>query len=175
MHNRTLYGSLALTAAGVLLASPAAATDTAVTENHAHQGIRAVTLGPPPGFSQLNQAGTWRPSDGVWRINGLTTTTQWGTYGDIPTSGDYNGDRRADYATWRPSNGTWYIKGSAAPVQWGTRGDVPVTGDFNGDGKTDFTVWRPSNGTWYIKGSAAPVQWGTRGDVPVLLADCYTT
>jgi parallel beta-helix repeat protein len=106
----------------------------------------------------------FRPSDGVWYVNG-GTSTQWGTSGDIPVPGDYNGDGITDIAVFRPSDGVWYVKGVGS-FQWGTAGDIPVPGDYNGDGTTDIAVFRPSDGVWYIDGGTS-TQWGTSGDIPV--------
>src|SRR5205823_6325703 len=97
----------------------------------------------------------WRPTDGTWHIapsNGTppitpniaaAQTTQWGLPGDIPITGDFDGDGKADLALWRPVNATWYIIQSTNPtvplqVQFGFLGDVPVAGDFDGSGKQEL-------------------------------------
>ena len=93
----------------------------------------------------------------------------------LVTTGDMDGDGKADMTVFRPSNGTFYELDSDPTVvaqQWGTNGDVPVRGDFDGDGITDIGVWRPSTGQWFIipssnPGSPIQQQWGTAGDIPV--------
>ena len=131
-----------------------------------------------PGQSDM---AIWRADEGAWYVlpssGGQWVKTLWGQPGDIPVSGDYDGDGIDDYGIWRPSNGTWYIIPSSNPRSHftytkGQAGDVPVPGDYDGDGKTDFAVWRPSNGTWYItlssNGMTVAQQWGLPGDVPVV-------
>lgn len=83
---------------------------------------------------------------------------QWGVAGDVPISGDFDGDHIQDLVVYRPSSGSWFMRlsgfqlsvYSTVTVRWGQAGDVPMPGDYDGDGKTDVAVWRPSTGVWYI-------------------------
>ena len=98
----------------------------------------------------------------LWYIWLSKTNTGTGiVYGnglDIPVTGDYDGDGKADFAVFRPSNGTWYIWQSATQtplnVPCGSGSDIPVQADYDGDGKTDIAVFRPATGTWFIWQSA---------------------
>jgi uncharacterized repeat protein (TIGR03803 family) len=115
----------------------------------------------------------FRPANNFFYIKGVGST-QWGTAGDKPASGDYDADGKTDVAVFRASAGKWYIRrsfnGATLTYLWGTSGDVPVPGDYDGDGKTDVAVWRPANGKWYVKGSAGTnmsIFWGANGDIPV--------
>ncbi|WNG36806.1 hypothetical protein F0U61_26375 [Archangium violaceum] len=93
--------------------------------------------------------------------------------GEIPVSGDYDGDGRTDYALWRPADGTWNIISSATgartTTQFGQNGDTPLSGDFDGDSKSDLAVFR--SGTFYVlqssTGATSTVTWGSSGDVVV--------
>jgi hypothetical protein len=105
----------------------------------------------------------------------------WGSPGDIPTPGDYDGDGKTDFATYHlaPSGGTWIVassqSGATGELQWGSVTDIPVPADFDGDGRTDYAVFRPSNGTFYIASypaaSGAPftgalAAWGLPFNIP---------
>lgn len=124
----------------------------------------------------------WRPgTQGVWyiRITGSTWITQnWGTSGDVPIPGDFDGDGTTDYSVFRPSNSNWYIvlssTGSTTNFAYATSTDLPAQADYDGDGKTDPAVYRPPTGgatygVWHIQGTTAGYYtqtWGEAGDVP---------
>ena len=96
---------------------------------------------------------------------------QFGANGDVPITGDFDGDGRSDFTVFRPSNGVWYsLKTSEgfSAFPFGISSDQPVPGDYDGDGRHDIAVFRA--GFWYINQSRdglRSVQWGLPGDVPV--------
>lgn len=132
----------------------------------------------------------------VWRENGfgdpdrsyffvLRSSTgtiqqeQFGRIGDLPVSGDWDGDGSADVAVYR--NGAaagdqsfFFYRPSSMPgsdfiaVSWGSNGDQAVRGDFDGDGHQDAAVFRPSDATWYIlqssNGQPRFDNWGLASD-----------
>ena len=82
----------------------------------------------------------WRPDDdgegnGCWYItygaNGYEgfDAIPWGENGDIPVSGDYDGDEKLDIAVWRPGTGMWHMLQSSNGYYselFGPDGDKPV-------------------------------------------------
>jgi len=127
----------------------------------------------------------WNPDTGDWastsaagyRFYTEVTDFNWGrgTFGDVPSPGDYDGDGTTDYVVYRNSNGTWHILQSSnsggSVVPFGLPGDIPVPADYNGGGKTDIAVFRPSDGNWHIWFTETQqyysVHFGASGDRPV--------
>jgi hypothetical protein len=80
----------------------------------------------------------------------------FGNAGDVPFSGDFDGDGADEVAMHRGSTGQmllkWELAGGAADTtfSYGSSGDVPFSGDWNGDGTDTVAVFRPSSNNWYI-------------------------
>ena len=118
----------------------------------------------------------WRPSTSFWYVLGGVGSqqvyVQWGTNGDIPVQGDYDGDGKTDFSVFRPSEGKWYVQrssdGGLNVYTFGLSGDKLVQADYDGDGKTDIAVYR--DGTWYVLRSSdsgfTTQQFGLSSDVP---------
>ncbi len=80
----------------------------------------------------------------------------YGNGGDIPFSGDWNGDGVQTLGLYRQSDGFVYLRNSnttgIADITFffGNPGDFPIAGDFNGDGKDTVSIFRPSEQRFYI-------------------------
>ena len=122
-------------------------------------------------FLDVNGSDSWDVGDERFRF---------GTVGDIPAVGDWNGDGTDVVCVFR--NGTWYLDTNGSrrweigdqSFAFGTTGDTPAVGDWNGDGTDVAGVFR--NGTWYLDANGNH-QWdigdqsfafGTTGDKPVV-------
>ncbi|MEZ5307061.1 MAG: VCBS repeat-containing protein [Pyrinomonadaceae bacterium] len=120
----------------------------------------------------------WRPSTGVWWVLGGPGSQQtaygWGTNGDVPVPGDYDGDGKTDFSIFRPSTNQWWIMKSSDSAYYaltfGTAGDKPAPADYDGDGLTDAALFRPSDTNWYIlrssDGGLTVTQFGIASDTP---------
>jgi hypothetical protein len=117
-----------------------------------------------------SQIGVFRPSDGMWFLdrsdngswNDCTTDKciNFGIQGDIPVTGDWNGDGTTKIGVFRPSIGWWFLDyngngqwdGCATDrcYNFGISEDTPVTGDWDGDGKTEIGLFRKSIGMWFL-------------------------
>ncbi len=92
---------------------------------------------------------------------GQVVVVQWGSNGDFPAPGDYDGDGKYDFAVQRNAgsgSAVFLINQSTAGFAsfvWGTPTDVIVPGYYDNDCKTDVAVIRGSGGSifWYIRNS----------------------
>jgi hypothetical protein len=131
----------------------------------------------------LGNANTARPS---------STTITFGTNGDQPLFGDWNGDGRDDVGVFRPNTGQFLLRLSTVSkacaicnpfpviatltINFGQFGDLAVVGDWDGDGKDTIGVWRTFTGQFFLSNSntSPPVSdfiltfGGLSGDLPVV-------
>ena len=131
----------------------------------------------------MDLPGSFRP-DGTWVFlmpSGLTRDLRFGQNGDIPITGDWDGDGRAEIGVFRPSTLTWYLDRNLdgqSDLEYrfpGMQpGDLPVAGDWDGDGKTTPGYFRPSDASWHLRNSCVDrdedwpvVRLGLPGDIPL--------
>ena len=104
----------------------------------------------------------------------------YGISGDVPLTGDWDGNDTVTIGVYRPSNQRFYLRNSNTTgvadvvAQYGILGDIPIAGDWDGDGTTTIGVYRPSNQTFYLRNSNTTgvanvvAQYGILGDVPIV-------
>jgi hypothetical protein len=80
---------------------------------------------------------------------GADVAFSYGREGDLPITGDWNGDGTTTVGLYRPSDRTFYLRnahaggGADVAFSYGREGDLPITGDWNGDGTTTVGLYRP--------------------------------
>ncbi len=118
------------------------------------------------GFDDIS---AWHPTSGRWYVDfGQPISPEvfyFGQSGDIPASGDYDGDGTTDPAIFRAANGLWAARG-VTRFYFGGAGDSPVPADYNGDGLTDPGIFRSASGLWAVRG-VTRVYFGAGGDLLV--------
>ena len=110
----------------------------------------------------------YRPSTGqVFIINELgenegglgqaETSYYFGSPGDKPFVGDFDGDKIETIGLHRESTGLVYFRNSHSPgvadneFFYGDPGDRLVAGDWTGNGRDSLALFRPSDTTWYFR------------------------
>jgi hypothetical protein len=104
----------------------------------------------------------------------------YGTSGDVPITGDWNGDGIPAIGVFR--DGQWHLDLDGdgrftdrdASFTFGQAGDRPVIGDFNGDGVDEVGIYRhghwivDANGNRQIDAYDQVFELGGAGDLPVV-------
>ena len=121
-----------------------------------------------------------RTVNGDVRVDVIDHVFEYGSDGDIPVTGDFNGDGVTNIGVfsgglWRlDTDGNGRLTLSDQQLRLGSAGDLPVVGDFNGDGSDELGVFR--GGRWHIDTNRDGVldardqifELGGEGDLPVV-------
>jgi hypothetical protein len=138
--------------------SPANKTYVNVTSHQTAQNYLATLA-----FHAKDTTGVFRPSNGLLYLKNTNATgfadiaINYGTAGDYPVAGDWNGDGIASIGIYR--NGFFYLRNSNTigfadlVFAFGQLGDQPVAGDWDGNGTDTIGVYRPSTGQFLLRNS----------------------
>ncbi len=104
--------------------------------------------------------GVFRPSSNAFLLRNSNTAgpadlnIPFGIGGDLPITGDWDGNGIDDVGVFRPSTKQFLLRlqnGTTITLNnFGLNGDLPVAGDWNGDGIDTIGVYRPSTGEWIL-------------------------
>lgn len=152
----------------------------AANRRHAPFSPRPKNMPPQPEEATSGVRTAKRTVAGKLRKDLIDHVFQYGSEGDVPVAGDWNGDGISNIGVFR--EGTWYLDtdgdgrftASDQVVQYGRPGDVPVVGDWTGDGTSKLGVYR--QGQWYLDTNGnrvldaqdATFRLGAPGDIPVV-------
>ncbi|MFE4822944.1 hypothetical protein ACFRFU_42350 [Streptomyces sp. NPDC056704] len=123
-----------------------------------------------------DNVGIYRPSTHEFHLrkdDGSLIKIGWGTTGDLPVSGNWDGGHADNVGIYRPSTHEFHLRkddGSLIKIGWGTTGDLPVSGNWDGGPADNVGIYRPSTHEFHLRkddGSLIKIGWGTTGDLPV--------
>jgi len=133
----------------------AASVDPGLPDSQNLSTGRYKNVPPPPADAPERKRIMKSTRAGSLRADVIDHVFLYGTAGDRPVAGDWNGDGVATIGIFR--DGTWFLdvdgdghwsSGDEYIEQFGQEGDVPVVGDYNNDGIDDLGVYR--KGTWHL-------------------------
>jgi len=142
---------------------------------------RPKNLPPEPHEATVGFRTMRRTVQGELRADLIDHVFQYGSAGDVPIAGDWNGDGVSNIGLFRA--GTWFLDADGNG-EWslddvyiedfGAPGDTPVVGDFNGDGVDDLGVY--GSGVWHLDtdgdraltASDKVFELGTASDKPIV-------
>ena len=108
---------------------------------------------------------------GVWRFDVNANNTfdgcsvdecdMFGTVGELPVVGDWNGTGTEEIGLFLPRYGKWFLdvngngswngcRREKCLGSFGIKGDLPVVGNWDGTGTMKIGVFRPSTGEWFL-------------------------
>jgi hypothetical protein len=117
-----------------------------------------------------DRIGVFRPSTGGWYLD-VNGDGKWngcgidgcgslnGNAGDLPITGDWNGNGLTQLGLFRPSTGEWFLDYNGNRVWDGCTTDrcfsfgiagQPVSGDWDGTGTSKIGVFDPITGGWFL-------------------------
>jgi uncharacterized protein (TIGR03437 family) len=119
---------------------------TIISQTSEYSATNNIGRSARPIIVRAADANTFLPAPGTrWHES-------FGFAGEIPASGDFNGDGKDDVCVFNKTDGAVYValsdgakfNGNGAAARW-TSGfsqgnEVPLVGDFNGDGKDDIVT-----------------------------------
>jgi hypothetical protein len=150
-------------------------------DNHpTHPADKAKNMPPLAGEATSGHRVLKRTAQGKPRADIIDHVFHYGTPGDVPITGDWNGDGIQAIGVYRDGqwnldlNGDGRFTDTDAAFAFGRPGDLPVVGDFNGDGVDEIGIYRDGhwildiNGNRQIDAHDTVFELGGYGDVPVV-------
>lgn len=142
----------------------------------------AKTKNVPPKYDEATSGGRLmkRTNQGQPRADLIDHVFLYGAAGDVPVTGDWNGDGIRTIGVFRDGQWTIDLDGDGRLTEadgrftLGQVGDQPVIGDFNGDGVEELGVFRDgrwiidTNGNRQIDAHDTVFALGQAGDTPVV-------
>jgi subtilisin-like proprotein convertase family protein len=154
-------------------------TNTVRVDTFGQTGDDPTVVGDYDGDNKADVAvyrsGATAGAQSTWFYRGSLTPSvisfnPWGSNGDFPAPGDYNGDGRNDFVIQRitgtPAFWSRTSAGVVSVTPFGTATDIIVPGDYDGDGRTDIATARAAAGAvqWqWLPSSGGAIQFRTHG------------